>query len=582
MSWTLRYKGTEKPFADWGLGGLKRVRLSQGCDTVSFTDLECSVDAQARFTPEETVLIRKDGICWFSGRITKTPSFGAKGLETQRYECAGPWWYLENLVFQQAWSQIRSLKQPKQRTQVHKGRVILGQDLRGEPMPCAQQLREILNYAISCEAPFIIGNIDCDSPLPFDEAKDISCAEAIQRVLRWVPDAVVWFNYSTHKPTLNITRRGHMPETALKLSEDKLTQLKITPRHDLQVPAVVLKFEKTHRTSEQPWASLETDKYPPQATGKEFKALVLTLELDGASATTVRQGVTTSPILPQSADWWKAHIPGLEAIPSQSIKIENIQRETELPHELTEGAIASWMPCEALEDTIKADISYDTPHEAVLKRPFAVRLMATDSETHTYSKSHLNQAAEATPQGLAKSLYEAVNPLQYEGELVIEGEEVSDLRFLGTALCIQAANEAWADMRALIQEVKECVDTGKTLIRFGPPKHLGAADLIQLLRVNRRRKASRHAGARVQAKAHAHEQLEQGKHTRLENSGTGPGGYQKMIFTHKDNKEGRIVLDSETLNGRPVTVILREEYVCESGMLKRRFILASEPYIEAE
>jgi hypothetical protein len=42
-------------------------------------------------------------------------------------------------------------------------------------------------------------------------------------------------------------------------------------------------------------------------------------------------------------------------------------------------------------------------------------------------------------------------------------------------------------MNAQVQTITESLDNGTTLVEFGPPKHLGAGELVDLLRVNRSR-----------------------------------------------------------------------------------------------
>jgi hypothetical protein len=46
------------------------------------------------------------GETWFQGIVIQVPRVGAPDAESMAYRIAGPWWYLENLTFQQAYQNI--------------------------------------------------------------------------------------------------------------------------------------------------------------------------------------------------------------------------------------------------------------------------------------------------------------------------------------------------------------------------------------------------------------------------------------------------------------------------------------------
>ena len=49
-----------------------------------------------------------------------------------------------------------------------------------------------------------------DFLVPWDEVADLDCARAIKRLLDLTPDVVVWWDYSTASPTININRRANL------------------------------------------------------------------------------------------------------------------------------------------------------------------------------------------------------------------------------------------------------------------------------------------------------------------------------------------------------------------------------------
>lgn len=358
--------------------------------------------------------------------------------------------------------------------------------------------------------------------------------------------------------------------------------MEIAPRPDLRTPAVVVHYEKVNQTNEVTWATTETDAFPPTATGTELKAIVLTVELDGLRANYLEQRVEVDPITIDNAQWWKQHLPALSDIPIENIAVTNPTRsgEEDLPNELVQGNIAGWMNQEVEADTIRAKLSWEGADEHVVDREVSLRLTATDASTRTYRRLISSEAAEPTPVGVAQRLYQALNELQYEGEVELESEEAGATAYLGRVLNVTGLQPAWAAMRAQVQAVEEDLERGRTRIVFGPAQHLGAADLVERLRVNRRRRATRRIGTRTSGKPEEDSPtIEQPTHGRLESANVGPGRFQKITWVHPEDPPRTVVVDALDLpEGVTVTVKLREEDVCDSGELRKRMVVASEPY----
>lgn len=582
MNWTLKYNNKEMPLHQWGLSNLKRQRINQGIDKLSFTHTGASLELPPMFDPETPIQIYKNGIPWFYGIITKTPGLGTASKEDHQYEIAGPWWYLENLIYQQTWTELIPLNNSQETRTINTGRVILGQNSQGSPINNGIQIKKILQYAINQNAPIAIGEIGIDVIFPYDETKDISCAEAIQRLLRWSPDAIVWFDYSQLPPTLHIKKRTDISEANLYLNQNTgIKSLHITPRYDLQSKAVIIKYEKIHHINGQSCMSTDIDTYPETATGKEFKALVLTVELDGAHTQKVKQNVRTEPIILDSPHWWQKHLPALQTIPPSKIIIKDPSRTGNLPQELIEGSISAWMNKDVEEDLIRAKISYETDFAQVIDHEIAIRLNTTNAITHVYEHTLTNESPEPTPLGLAKKLYESISLLQFDGEIILENKEINASTLMGSVLNIYNGNKLWETMRASIQNVKEDIDLGRTTITFGPPKHLGPDDLVELLRANRKRQATRNATRRITGKPGKTNILDQPTHSRIENTNTGPGNFGRLVFINKQNPSKKIVLDPNAIK-EDTFLDLQEEDYCLNGFLKKRLIIASQPYNPTE
>ena len=78
---------------------------------------------------------------------------------------------------------------------------------------------------------------------PLDSVNDITCAEALRKMLRWIGpmgDPVVWFDYTATPPAIHISTRDILPSVSLPSFPSQ--SLKIKRRDDLIPAAVDLEF----------------------------------------------------------------------------------------------------------------------------------------------------------------------------------------------------------------------------------------------------------------------------------------------------------------------------------------------------
>jgi hypothetical protein len=515
--WTIvDANGVEKSVADWGLCEVTRERINQMPDVVTFRAEGMPSDADPIFAYGSTVRLFQNGTPWFYGRVVQAPGRASVKAEEQLYRVAGPWWYLENLVFQQVWQTTNGTDVTLIPT--NKSRLILSQASDGTKLATGAAILEVLAYATARGAPITVGTITPNAIAPYTEALDRSCAEVIRNFLRWTPDAMAAFDYTTTPyPTLSIHLRADAATVTLPAYGAPISGLELTPRHDLQAPAVVLKFEQTNDIDNDTFTSLIVQPAPPTATGDELGALVMTLDLAGARATYQKQPVTTA-LIPQSATsagvigWWKGKFPWLKDFAdtdltvlagTQTVAIENPANYpgvtlSNVPNELLSGSVASWMNLNAAPLLVSATLQYtgaatdesSAVFGATNQRVLYTRVVGTNAETQTYSRLTSATEAEPVPVGLAQALYDAVSVLQYDGALELTEQECSGVGAPGLLLSLTGGRAEWATMAAQIQRVEERIDLGQTKITVGPAKHLGHAELTAWLRANRNRRVS--------------------------------------------------------------------------------------------
>jgi hypothetical protein len=306
-----------------------------------------------------------------------------------------------------------------------------------------------------------------------------------------------------------------------------IKDLKIVPRYDLQTPFVHISYEQTTTINGQSWMAPAEDIFPnppPSAALAQFNALRATVDLQGLSANTTTANLVCDPIIADPAasgatQWWLNRHPqykpfdptippdasgppsdppdpnnpitAFELIPGTLYLTATNPGEAllNLPNELRTGQIAPWMNFnkQRITITVKANITHRNGN-VVANHPLTYQCMATNATSGAYANSTITQYPEPVPTGLAEFLYDAAGVLQYDGQLTLQEEEVSGQLAPGDLFNLTGGNLAeWATMNAMVQTITESLDDGTTLVEFGPPKHLGAGELVDLLRVNRSR-----------------------------------------------------------------------------------------------
>lgn len=582
---------TEQTLAAWGLSGLQRTLRNQAADTVRFTAPGRATDADPLFAHGSTVVIKRNGLRWFEGRVVRTPVHGSPEREDQRYELAGPWWYLDDLVYQQGWKQLSDFGDPlSPLTEVDRSRLLLGMNADGNKIHTGLQITAAINYAILAGRPLQLGTIDPAADAPWDELQDATCAEVIRKMLRWTPDTITWFDYTTSPPTLHVRRLSHLTSQSLSLSggEGEITQLRLAPRPDLQRSAVILKYERDDTVDGTDYAKIVTDAYPPAADPLDVGVLTMTLELGGGRRTFQKQPVTVDPIVEDGINWWKGKLPWLRDVTNLTIS-QGLATPDTLPNELIQGNISSWMEEDAGTVEVTAEASYEvladssqafhaTLNPVIEKRSrvkLSTRVRGTTASTRTYARLRSFTPAEPIPVGLAQAIYESLSPLQYEGRLVLQQEEAGATAWLGRKLQLSGGRSEWSGMNAPIQSVIERIDDGQTELHFGPVTPLGADDLIELIRANRGRRPTFRLAERSEGSPGGGSEQE-GPDATANDSPDLSGGTPEQLTVFQLSGDGRIVLDTADCDDRELRV--RELDVCDNGVAKKIRVIASAPY----
>jgi len=249
VTWKIYDGTTTQSLAAWGIDSIVLARANLAVETLSFSIPVADIYADPVFAYDQTLhLIRDDGvspITWFIGKVKKLPAF-AGPQERQRYVVANAWAEFERIIYQQRYV----VPDPSAPGLLGSWstRVVLGQDRWGRAQTAHAVITEITNYANSVGGGLAtISSLPTLAVPPAETVRDITCAEAIRRMVGYAPDAVGYFAYHTGTPVLVIAQRGALTPLTLDLDDkDKIEVIDgLSPLHEIKARGVVLIFQKT-------------------------------------------------------------------------------------------------------------------------------------------------------------------------------------------------------------------------------------------------------------------------------------------------------------------------------------------------
>ncbi len=239
VSWTLEYGGQRRPLKNWGI---RRPQLSfrnLDADELTFTTASANVLGAPVFAEGGDVVLWRDDVRWFSGRVWRGAAQGNGRTQGDAYTIKGPWWRLQRTVYQQKWC-VGGVQQLTPR-------VILGQDEWGRAITMGAQIFKVVQYAIGKGIPIAGGLMPVFQKAWLEECRDLTLAGAILRVLRLAPDALGAFDYSVATPVLNVLQRADAAAVTLDATAgDRIVDISgLAPRSDLKPAGVTFIYIDT-------------------------------------------------------------------------------------------------------------------------------------------------------------------------------------------------------------------------------------------------------------------------------------------------------------------------------------------------
>ena len=583
--WTLTYDPSganlEQSLAAWGIANMDIQTQSAAMDACTFLTPQVPLDGSQTFAFRKQVIIRSGrtsatgaansfggGQIWFQGLVTKSPQTGSGSREDRSYTVSGPWWYFEKRTMQRQYQQIQSVASDGTPTYATQStpHFLLNRTIYGYLLCTGEEIQNAVNWAILNGAPVQLGPV-VQQPVPAmnipygnnsgfvsvsstiqsfvyvasDEVNTITVAEAIRKELRWTPDAVAWFDYTTIPPTFNVRRAtgaiagldggGSTPLTPVSLSSlnggggndltgatnpYSVSKANFSARNDLLVPYVLIWFEVTNQFNGQSYYFRYSTQWPAVLpTGAaSFGGLEATVSLAGINLNTQTAQMETQP-LPDFTNYgavkswlvgrgqWLNDPTVASVVVTAVTNPDGTAYTPSYPYVITRGSFAPWMQLQnqsgagtspvgkAKRDVLLVQYNRVMANGEVkqgeqMQVEVTTCNLNTKGQLLTFTTQSGNPFPEYPPPNLAQDMYNALNVLQWEGELEATQTEADLGVGIGNALNI-SDNPNWSAMNATVYSVNVDVDSGKTTIKTGPNKLLTAGELVDLMRVVRYR-----------------------------------------------------------------------------------------------
>lgn len=497
-----------KTLAEHNVTGATLTLNANAPDELAF-DVDAAFDAAGHAYGTEVRLYEAAGgsdVCRFVGEILELPAeTDALAGPSRRYVARSYLARLARIQYTQTVRAYDGAATPALATFAD-ACVVLGRHGRSpfEAASTGRQIADVLDYAMGtgafpCSRDADAG-WDMGFGIPCDQRENVTCWEAILCMLRWMPDRVLWCDYSTGSTVVRLKAASALPAAAVAASGGTLASVRATPRHDLALPGVNVYFRRVDsvdgRNRERRYVQRAGTHASPFAAN-------LYIDLEGGSTTHVSQEITTLayPTMGDNAgfrSWLELKIPWLADATSYTVDDVRRSGAHAYPRELVGGVFKKWMRAAREEETIEVTVSYlvedansDLVDRATVVLPIAVT--STGAASGTYRTTASYDSGETPPAGLADGIYASWGRLHWDGSLETDLDAAGGWGALpvpGALINVTGGPSALASMDAVVQSCRVDLANGSAEATFGTCRALEADSLCALYRALRGRRHS--------------------------------------------------------------------------------------------
>jgi len=654
--WTITYdNGTgavEKSAADWGLNSQPVIRTRDRSATVlSFRMAGAAPEGDIPFPFKAKVIIKQNRTYIGTGGHATSDWSGSgyvfTGYQTTQHgrvdgkhqgivlEFQDAIWLMQNTTFQQLWAQnVADGSGGVTVTTVPASRVVLFMDINSYAInpwtikSVQWQVNEIITYAASCGIAIAAGTIDYSGwYINYVHVKAISIWDALLKCLEPVCDAKVWVDGSTATPTLNVRTRANLaalsppvgtgpgPVTLPYKGADSAGRYhfstELTPRYDLIPPQVVIQYQTNNTVNGKAAPYWNTDAYPGGSTGQLPFAMVVPIDLGGASMTTMSAQLDCEALACVGGShaakraWWASKRGGEhDKLTDSRVRFQDTNGNAVVigdatvtddagnpinlanyPRRIVKGNYHAWMtngstPINAIRAHVRVKVQFvefdvvgatgaetDMNGNATRKSSSHelhchITLTNSPAGVTTYNGLSIGQTAETAATGLAQNIYNSRATLDYDGEHEIVdpgvvGSRIPLQQIIGhwNVLNLAGGAAAWATANMTIAGTEIDLMTNHQRIDIGPAKHLSPQDWNELLQFFRSRQVFLFAGSRATGYGGANVNVDMARNTPDANTVPGLNVASAQIAIHyatesdpASNVTGKSNLDAKIIS----------------------------------
>lgn len=458
---------------------------------------------------ESVVLISRDGLPFFTGRVQESPVSATASSERRVLNLADGWMDLEEITYQEPWQFGRNtVLMPK---------AVLGLDPEGERISTGQQIAAVVDYAIQNGAAITKGSIHPGVLLWPSPVSNLSCADVILGELALNIDWVAWLDHSVSPPSFNAGPRSSLPLSAIDVSDGNVSNFTSSRLVRDKVRGVRIIYESAIQIDNEVFREGYLDAAGDTTGRKVIQAVV---ELEGISMQfqkTRLETLTIATNAEEAVSYLKKKFPALSDIPDSAINITKWERKLaddgtpppsisskarrisvdsvdDVPRELIRGSIEDWMRVKVRPVTITYDMSAGsgaTPDQQDILRNFAGKgktftITATDGRSRRYKGQSQFTEGEGRPEGIAAAVFSAASADAYEGSVTFRTQEVSGEHWLGRTMTLIDGNGTIMPAEVIHSATLD-IDAGQLTLECGPLPWLNVNDFYELQkRINQR------------------------------------------------------------------------------------------------
>jgi hypothetical protein len=488
--------GTLQTCEDLGITAARLNYVANGVDSLDFIADSALTAAGIAFGT--AIKVYDTATCIFVGEVVDIPSDASSSSVAQkRYRAKS---YLNQLDRTQYTQDINAYNITAAEVQSFiDPRVVLGVTYPSTRITNTAQLAAVLDFAISVKSVPVsrFATWPTGFLCPIDQKEDVSCWDAIVSQLRWLPDHVLWCDYSSGSTVVKLSKASDVTASSIAVTGE-LSGIQATPRHDLQMVGMNVYFRKVSTVD---GAAIESRTVQSAGDGMDPFATNLYVDLDGGSMDVVRQAIVVADypsfVAPFGAPlklWLEIKAPWLSDLTTYTITAVARTGTHSYAKELMEGAVMKWMPVDTEEETITATIEYEVKdgdgnyiEMATTKVP--IQVTSCNGTTKTYSKVAASDSGEVEPAGLAAGLYASWSMLHWDGNI---SSYLVKLGYVlpGQRINITGAHASLASMAAIVQSASIDLQTLAIDISYGTCRRLEADSYTALYRAIRYRRSS--------------------------------------------------------------------------------------------